>query len=258
MERHTSTPIEIVSHRGARFEAPENTVAGFAYAAQLGMTTVEFDVHLTRDGQLAVIHDATVDRTTNGSGNVSDLTMAELAALNARSIHTEWHERTPVPTFEDVLIALAGMPKMEVEIKKDTPQNLEKVVPLLLETMKKLGRSEGIVITSFEPYALELAMRHAPDQPRGYIAMDWSQEEAFENAARFEVHKVGINLEHATPEIVARARSLGYTAVAWPCNDEEAVEKTKTCGFDEVCTDNPTLIAPLFGHALQKVPSTAS
>jgi glycerophosphoryl diester phosphodiesterase len=246
MKTNTPTPIEIVSHRGARFEAPENTVAGFEYAVRLGMTTVEYDVHLTKDGQLAVIHDSTVDRTTNGSGAIIDLTMDELRALDARSVHTDWPERTPVPTFEEVLIALAGMPNMEVEIKKDTPENLEKVVPLVLETMRKVGRTQGIVITSFEPYALELAMKLAPEQPRGFIAMDWSREEAFEHAARFDVVKVGINLKHATPEIVQRARALGYVAVAWPCNDEAAVAKTRACGFDQVCTDNPSLIGPMF------------
>jgi glycerophosphoryl diester phosphodiesterase len=252
MNTNTSTPTEIVSHRGARFEAPENTVAGFEHAIRIGMTTVEFDVHLTKDGQLAVIHDATVDRTTNGTGAVGDLTMDELRALDARSVHTDWPELTPVPTLEETLIALTGMPNMELEIKKDTPENLEKVVPLVLETMKKVGRTEGIVITSFEPYALELAMKHAPEQPRGHMG-DWTKEETWDNAARYAVTKIGINLGHATPEFVARAHRLGYQAVAWPCNDLEAVEKTKACGFRQVCTDSPTIIAPMFGREIRSV-----
>lgn len=247
MKTHTTTPIEIVSHRGARFEAPENTVAGFEYAARLGMTTVEFDIHLTKDEQLAVIHDHTVDRTTNGTGAIGDLTMDELRSLDARSVHTDWPEPTPVPTFEEVLVTLADMPHMEVEIKKDTPEKLEKVVPLVLETMEKVGRFDGVVITSFDPYALELAMKLAPEQPRGHMG-DWTKEETWENAARFQVSKVGINLGHATPEIVERAHQLGYQAVAWPCNDIEAVEKAKTCGFTHVCTDLPSTIAPLFGR----------
>lgn len=257
MKTNTHTHIEIVCHRGARFEAPENTIAGFQYAMKLGLTTVELDVHLTKDGQLAVIHDNTVDRTTNGTGAIDDFTMDELQALDARSVHTDWPEPTPVPTFEEALMALTDMPNMEVEIKKDTPEKLEKVVPLVFETMKKVGRNEGIAITSFEPYALELAMKHAPGQPRGYMG-DWTKEETWENAARLQVTKVGINLGHATPEIVARAHKLGYQAVAWPCNDVEAVEKTKACGFFEVCTDNPSMIAPLFGREVNRAVTSLS
>lgn len=249
MSTHT-TPIEIVSHRGARFEAPENTVAGFEYAVRLGMTTVELDVHLTRDGELVVIHDASVDRTTNGTGPVGDLTLAEIQSLDARSVHTDWPEPCRVPTFREVLEVLADLPNMEVEIKKDTPDNMERVVAGVLSTMDVIGRTEGIVITSFEPYALEVAMRLAPDQPRGFIG-DWTKEETWEVAARCAITKAGINLGHATPEIVARAKGAGYRTVGWPCNTPEAAEQVKACGFDEVCTDNPTVIAPLFGREIR-------
>ena len=239
--------IEIVSHRGARFEAPENTLAGFAYALRLGMTTVEFDVHLTKDDALVVIHDATVDRTTNGSGAVGEMTLAEIRALDARSIHTDWPEPCPVPTFEEVLRALDGMPNMEVEIKRDTPENLEKVVAGVLRTMAEVGRTAGVTLTSFEPYALEVAMRLAPDQPRGFIGA-WTDEESFAIAERYAVSRAAINLDHATPEIVARARAAGYYTVGWPCNSPEAAERVRACGFDAVCTDMPSTIAPLVGR----------
>jgi glycerophosphoryl diester phosphodiesterase len=258
MKTNTFTPIEILSHRGARFEAPENTVAGFEYAVRLGMTTVEFDVRLTKDGGLAVIHDATVDRTTNGAGAVCDYTVAGLRELDARSVHEDWPRPCPVPTLAEIFHVLADMPNMEIEIKKDTPENLEAAVAGVLQAMKDADRAEGIVMTSFEPYALEVAMRLAPDQPRGFIAMDWSQEDPWTHAERFDVAKVGINLQHATPDIVARAQAAGYRTVAWPCNTPEAAALVDACGFDEVCTDNPSLIAPLFGREVREVVSTAS
>jgi glycerophosphoryl diester phosphodiesterase len=256
MNMDLTTSIEIVSHRGARFEAPENTVAGFLHAVRLGMTTVELDVHLTRDSQLAVIHDPTVDRTTNGTGAVRDFTMEELRALDARAEHDHWPEPVSVPSLEETLLALTGMPSIEVEIKKDTPERLETVVRLVLETMASVGRSEGIVLTSFDPGALELAMRFAPEQPRGHMG-DWTQEETWANAAQFRVSKVGINLGHATPDIVARAQAAGYCTVAWPCNDNVGVEKTKYCGFDQVCTDNPSVIAPMFGREVREMVAMA-
>ncbi|MGB3329490.1 MAG: glycerophosphodiester phosphodiesterase family protein, partial [Thermomicrobiales bacterium] len=88
----TPAPITLVGHRGAAFEAPENTLAGFRHAVDLGLRCVEFDIRLTADDQLAVIHDATVDRTTNGRGRVADHTMADLARLDARAIHDQWPE----------------------------------------------------------------------------------------------------------------------------------------------------------------------
>jgi glycerophosphoryl diester phosphodiesterase len=81
------TAMILIGHRGGRFEAPENTLPGFRYALDLGLEAVEFDLRLTRDGQVVVIHDSTVDRTTNGTGAVADLTLAEIQALDARARH---------------------------------------------------------------------------------------------------------------------------------------------------------------------------
>lgn len=252
MKTGTTTNIEIVSHRGAAFEAPENTIPGFEHAIRLGMTTVEFDVHITADDQLVVIHDATVDRTTNGTGAVNQMTLSELQALDARAIHTDWPEPCRIPTFEETLRALAGMPNMEVEIKSDTPENMRRVVEKLVEVTGIVGRTEGIVITSMVPLALEIAMELAPQFPRGFNGF-WDKEETFEIAARFDVSLAGIDLRGATRDIVQRARSLGYRTVAWSANTPEQVEVIKAYGYDEAGSDAPTLIAPLFGRPINDV-----
>lgn len=240
--------FEIIGHRGARFEAPENTLAGFRYAKRIGIMSMEFDVRRTKDDGFVVIHDATVDRTTNGTGPVSGLTVAELQALDARSIHPDWPEPCPVPALAEVLETLADTPHMQIEIKKDTPQNMELVIEGVLGTMAQIGRTEGIVITSFEPLALEIARRRSPEQPRGLIG-DWSAGEMFADAKRLDVSKACINLDSATPEIVARAKDAGYRTVGWPCNTPEAVEKILACDFDEVSTDAPSTIRPMLETA---------
>ena len=89
----------VFGHRGARAEAPENTVAGFRYARGIGLTAVEFDVRLTRDDRLVVIHDKTVDRTTDGTGAVADLTYRRIAGFDARGPFTDWPEPCRVPTL---------------------------------------------------------------------------------------------------------------------------------------------------------------
>lgn len=113
--------MQIIGHRGARNEAPENTIAGFTYAVELGLQAVELDVRLARDGQLVVIHDATVDRTTDRNGRVGDFTAPELGGMDARAAHPEWPERCGIPTLTDVLDVVGHLPRLLVEIKADRP-----------------------------------------------------------------------------------------------------------------------------------------
>ena len=244
--------IEIIAHRGARFEAPENTLEGFRHALALGMTTVEFDVHITADGELVVIHDATVDRTTNGTGKVHELTLAEIRTLDARSIHTLWPEPVRIPTLAEVLETLRAMPNMEIEIKRDSREHLDRVVRGVIAALRAAGRDHGAVMTSFEPYALELAMELAPEIPRGLIG-DYGNDVMWYLAEKLQVERVAMGLRTATPEIVARAKAAGCRTVGWPCNDEQAVRQVLECGFDEVCTDAPSLFAPMFGKAVNRV-----
>src|SRR5690606_17261213 len=91
------TTMQILGHRGAKGEAPENTLAGFAYAKQIGLDAIELDVRLTKDDQVVIMHDPTVDRTTNGQGAVGELTFAELHALDARADFPEWPAACSVP-----------------------------------------------------------------------------------------------------------------------------------------------------------------
>lgn len=241
--------IEVNGHRGARFEVPENTLVGFRHAIALGLESVEFDVRSTADGELVVIHDATVDRTTNGTGKVSQMTLAEIRELDARSIHTSWPDPVHVPTLAEVLETLRPMPSMEIEIKRDTADGLEYEVPAIIAAIRAAGRSETATITSFDPYALELAQKHAPEIKRGMIG-DWSDSTLWYLARLFHVSRACINLGTATPELVQRARDEGYLTVGWPCNDEHAVRTVLSCGFDAICTDAPTIFAPLLGKKI--------
>src|SRR5690625_794500 len=118
-----------MGHRGARFEAPENTVPGFRYAVGLGLSAVEFDVRLTKDDELVIIHDDTVDRTTNGAGRVADMTLSELQSLDARFRFPYWSEPCTIPTLVDVLNEVGSMETLEIEIKRDEPERLERLVP---------------------------------------------------------------------------------------------------------------------------------
>ncbi|HET8586651.1 MAG TPA: glycerophosphodiester phosphodiesterase family protein, partial [Candidatus Limnocylindria bacterium] len=170
--------MQLLGHRGAKGEAPENTIPGFEYAKHIpGLDAFEFDVHLAKDGTLVVIHDATVDRTTNATGPVAGFTAAELAALDARAAFPDWPAPCGVPTLDQVLDVLADIPMMQIEIKTDTPDRLERVVPLLLTTIHDRQMEEQVIITSFDPAALAIVQRLEPDYPqRGYIGK-WDSDD---------------------------------------------------------------------------------
>jgi glycerophosphoryl diester phosphodiesterase len=233
--------VIIHGHRGARFEAPENTLPGFEYAKSIGLTALEFDIHLTKDEHLVVIHDATVDRTTNGTGNVADLTLEEIQALEARSIFPEWPEPCFVPTFTQVLGVIRDFEMMEIEIKKDSPERLEIVVPKVLEELEAAKISGRALITSFEPYALELARNHAPDRERGFIGA-FDTQEWVDKAVELGARRAGTPFKTSNADIVRKLKDLDIETVGWPCNTREEFDAHMSREVDYLCSDAPTTI----------------
>jgi glycerophosphoryl diester phosphodiesterase len=238
----------VVGHRGARGEAPENTLPGFAYAKSLGLTTLEFDIQLTKDDQLVVIHDATVDRTTNGTGAVADLTLAEIQALDARSIHPDWPEPCFVPTFEQVLEAVKDFASLEIEIKKDAPERIDRVIPKVLEQLAASGYAGDATITSFETYPLELVQQQEPDRKRGFIGA-WDSQEYLDTAIRLGAGRACVNGPKGSLEIVRAAQKQGFYINGWPTNTAEALAQFQAWNCDCVCSDHPTLILDLLSNA---------
>jgi glycerophosphoryl diester phosphodiesterase len=233
-----------MGHRGARFEAPENTIPGFRYAVGLGLAAVEFDVRLTADEAVVVIHDDTVDRTTNGEGRVADLTLSEIRALDARSTFPEWPEACTVPTLSEVLEVVGQLPTIEIEIKRDAPERLERLVPMVVEEIRRRGLESQVRITSFEPRALELAQRLAPEIRRRYIG-DWDDPHYLETAIRLGCSRAGVHHPKAKHDVVTAARGRGLEIVCWPTNSQADLESALSFAPHIICTDNPTLIRQL-------------
>jgi glycerophosphoryl diester phosphodiesterase len=236
---------EIMGHRGARFEAPENTIPGFRYALGLGLASVEFDVRLTADGAMVVIHDETVDRTTNGQGRVADLTLAEIQALDARSTFPDWPEDCTVPTLQAVLDVVGGLPTMEIEIKRDTPERLERLTSMLVDEIRRRGIGQQVRITSFEPQALAFAQRFAPEIRRCLIG-DWDDQSFLETAVQLGCSRAGVHHPKANHDVIRAARESGLEVVCWPTNSRDALESALSFHPDVICTDHPTHIRELF------------
>lgn len=236
-----ATDPVFIGHRGARFEAPENTLPGFRYAIGLGIQALEFDVHLTADEQLAIIHDDTVDRTTNGAGKVAELTLAELQSLDARSIFPDWPEPCFIPTLGEVLDTVEMVPDLFVEIKKDLPERLAIVIPAVISTVEQRGLTNQVTLTSFSPVALEIIQRLRPSSRRGYIG-DWNDPSFVERGIELGCTQFDAYMPAADPDVVARGRALGWRFGVWPCNSNEALDTALAFQPDLICTDEPTAI----------------
>jgi glycerophosphoryl diester phosphodiesterase len=232
----------LIGHRGARFEAPENTVAGFRYTRALGIDAFELDVWLAKDGELVVHHDATIDRTTNGTGAVVDFTSAELAALDARSVHTEWPERVGVPRLAEVLDAFAGDTELhwQIEIKRDIGERLDRVAPMLLGMIDQAGIAEQTVVSSFDASALERVRALDPDRPLAFIGK-YDSPADLETAIRLNTICACIPITTGSAEIVRAAREAGLDVTGWPSNSPEVIDTFIAWGATSLTTDEPTM-----------------
>ncbi len=229
----------VFGHRGARAEAPENTVAGFRYARDMGLTAVEFDVRLTRDERLVVIHDKTVDRTTDGTGAVSELTYRQIAGLDARGSFAEWPEHCRVPTLRQTLEATENFDELAIEVKADRPARLVRLIPKLVREIRRQHADSRVVLTSFDVTALAVAREVAPQLPRAYIG-NWDSTAALTVARLLECQQADMQMSTASPEIVDAAQQAGMRVVGWPCNSEADLATLIGWGVDAVTTDVPS------------------
>jgi glycerophosphoryl diester phosphodiesterase len=232
--------VILLGHRGARGEAPENTIAGFSYALNVGVEVLELDVRLSADRRLVVIHDDTVDRTTTSSGRVADFTADELAAMDARGTYPGWPERVGVPALDDVLAAV-HRGGLAIEIKRDAAERLEVVGALLVDAVRRHGVAERVRVSSFEPTALEIMRRLAPELPRAYIGK-YDTPAFLDTAVALGCVLADVPIATGYPEVVRDAHARGLRVCGWPGNTPEDARRLVEWGVDAITTDYPTTL----------------
>ena len=236
----------ILAHRGASQRAPENTLAAFRLALDMGADGVELDVQLCKDGEAVVIHDFTVDETTGGQGWVKDFTLAELQALDAGAWYATEFAGERIPTLAQVLQELGPWLVLNIELKTRTPftDGLEAEVVRLVEDAVLVRR---VIISSFDPLALWRVRRlnrhistgllYAPDLPR-YLRDRWLQPLARPAA----LHPRWDMLDERT---VAAAHRRGLAVHPWTCDDPDALRRLVSWGVDAIITNRPDLLRDL-------------
>ena len=193
--------VYVVGHRGAAGVLPENTLAGFRYAIELGVDYVECDVHLSRDGQLVVMHDATVDRTTDATGAICDLDFYRIRALDAG-------EGEQIPTLDEVLALVQGQVKLLCELKGEGVENAT------IDAVKARGMTGEVHFTCFNMDRLEAVRRLGDDLLIGAILPDPEEKDI---ARAFELGAAGIGIQYRNLCLrqVERVLDAGLDLRAW-------------------------------------------
>ena len=221
----------IVGHRGAAGYAPENTLASFKLAIDIGCDRTELDVRLTKDKQLVVIHDKEVSRLTDGTGLVSEMNLIELRRLKCVG-------GGYIPTLQEVVDICRGRISLQIELKAiGTPE-------LVSELIARNGIEDQVVITSFQPSLLAEIKELNPKLPVGLLF--WTDEtmaDIWHLAENIPLDILAPYAEIITEEFVKQAHSLGKTVYAYQVNNKELGDKLTVMGVDEIGTDFPKLFS---------------
>ncbi len=234
-----SRPL-VIAHRGASGTLPENTKLAFAKAIDLGADAIEFDLQLTADGVAIVIHDETLDRTTTGSGRVSETTFDEIRALDAGSWFAASFAGLEVPTLEEVLDALGSQVLLNIELKPD--ERVDKLVRHAVTAVARFELFGSVVFSSFNARALE-ALRHlVPDARIGVLALPGELDERFDLAGRLEAEVLCPTVAMVDSELVRRAHRARLQVWAWTANLPGEIRLLSALGIDGIFTDYPDRI----------------
>ena len=248
--RRTAAAPYVVAHRGASGAAPENTLAAAHLALEMGAPAVECDVHLSADGVPVVIHDAAVDRTTNGHGEVSSLTLAQLKSLDAGVWKGPQHAGERVPALDELLHICAGRARVFVELKVGGGSAL---VDASLDVIRASGAEVAII--SFGPDEVRLVARRRPDLPLGFLV---ARDRLAQHGAQWLVdtaRQLGANF--VSPQqtavdagLVSAAHAAALPVSVWTVDDAERMRHLAALGVDAVTTNVPDVALATLGSSI--------
>ena len=221
----------LTGHRGAAELEPENTLLSIQKAIDLGVDQIEIDVHLTRDQHLVVIHDTTVDRTTDGQGAIADFTLAEIKQLDAGK-----GER--IPTLQEVIDLVRGKVVLQIELKG--PDTAEPVV----QTVERNRIENEVLLTSFVHERLREARQLNPSLALGAL---WSDppDDACEQAIDIGAEAIHIQYQNIDAQLVQKAHAHGLMIRAWNPDTVEDIQQIIDLGVDAIGSNRLDLLIAL-------------
>ncbi len=229
----------IWAHRGASATAPENTLAAFRLAHELGADGVELDVQLTADGHVVVIHDETLDRTTTGGGPVVARTLREIKRLDA-SNGREGYPGEQVPTLDEVL-QLVGPTGMSVNIElKNSVEPYPGLEQAALRIVETVGMAERVIYSSFNHISATQLARSSQPSRVGLLFSDVLAE-PWDYAQRLDMAALHPHWKYVkfVPETIERCHALGMAVNVWTVDSPDMIRRLVDLGADAVITNRP-------------------
>ncbi len=232
--------IWTIAHRGASGHAPENTLAAFRRAVELGARFIETDLQITRDAHVVAMHDSTLNRTTNGTGQVHLLPLDQIRSLDAGAWFGDHGKGAfageRVPTLEEILdLAKQHDVIFYLEIKSGPAWGIEHVVAAALRDHNASAR---VVILSFDPHALDTVHRLDSTMMTALL-LEHSSGDLVERTVRAGARQLAARGDLITPGVVDKAHHAGLQVVAWTINEPEQMRRLIATGVDGIITDYP-------------------
>ncbi len=234
-----------VAHRGARMEAPENTILAFERAAEIGADGIELDVQLTADGIPVVFHDFDLSKTSNGQGMLREQPLAALRELDAGSHFSVQYAGTSIPTLDEVFECAGQRLLINVELKHfgGEQRGIEALAEAVIGSIRRYGMAQRVILSSFNPLMLrrvrqvacELALGHlvAPKMP-GVVRYHWLSRLIIGPHQAWHPHTSMVDEQY-----VARAHRRGYRVNVWTVNEPNDIHQMAEIGADMIMSDYP-------------------
>ncbi|WDF60144.1 glycerophosphodiester phosphodiesterase family protein [Flavobacterium sp. KACC 22758] len=222
-----------IGHRGAKAYEPENTLQAFQKALDLNSDGIELDVHLSSDGYIIVIHDETIDRTTNGKGLVSSFTLAELKSFLIDG-------KYQIPTLNEVFDLVDKKCLINIELKGIG--TAPKVVALIEENISEKNWNDShFIISSFEWNMLEGTSNLNPNIPIGVLTEE-NLDTALAFAEKIKAKAIHPDFNLLNKENVRQIQEKGFLVLPWTVNSEKDIQKVKSYNVNGIISDNPDKI----------------
>ncbi|HBW08151.1 phosphodiesterase [Stutzerimonas stutzeri] len=229
----------IYGHRGAKGEAPENTLVSFEQCLQHGVRRCELDLHLSRDGELMVIHDPTLKRTTGRRGKVVQHDADELVNYDAREGGPGWKTPCPIPRLSE-LFEKCDFEHWQLEVKSASRVRAARTVMAIKELAEQHRLLDRITVTSSSREVLRALNRLAPEISRGLVA-EYNWLDPLKVARQYGCSLLALKWTLCTPERLEKARKQGLHVSVWTVNEPALMRRLADFGVDSLITDYPGL-----------------
>lgn len=248
--------VTLVGHRGGAGLAAENTMAAYRAGIAAGAQAIELDVHLSKDGALVVMHDPNVSTTTDGTGAIGSLTLAEIKKLNAAARSTTTKDPQEVPTLDQPL-ALAAASKVDayIEIKVPPTGRYPGIEAKVVQAIKQAGMAGHVLVISFDLPTLQDMKTVDASLPTGWLmqragvpaAAKASAQALADLAKKSGVDNVGISRDYLSAEIVQAAHEKGLTVGVWTVDDPTEMRQFANWGVDAITSNRPDVLVSTLG-----------